>query len=519
MTQNSLPNFSLINSSQETVNFPSGQSSLICFVKEDCETCQTIIPIIEALHQSGCNILLIGQTEDGNNNLIKEHNLTLPILNDDSLHTSFRFDIEIVPTLFKVDKNAVPTNRFEGFVKAEWQGLVCDLDTNPIIDWAKLPEWRPGCGSLSVQPENVDRIKAEIENNPIRARKIEIKDDEFEFMFEQGFSDGLPVIPPTPERVLRMLSGSRRDPQEVIATVAPNMGIATLEKIAINAVMAGCKPEYLPVVVAALEAACTDDFNIHGVMATTMGASPVMVVNGPIAKKIGMNSNLSALGQGNRANATIGRALRLIIRNVGGAVPGQTERPTLGNPMKYTMCFAEREERSPWLPLHVERGFESNDSVVTLFGMTSGPTLIVDQTSTSPSQLARSMAMCLTHVHHPKAYGVTDTLLVICPEHLDTLTRDKTFSKEKLREEIFNFAPKTIKDLVQDENSGVGISPEKLAAMPESVQNKVLNKFPSPEDIHIVIAGSNAGKFSGAFHGWVTGPMGTISTSKKIEVI
>jgi len=282
-------------------------------------------------------------------------------------------------------------------------------------------------------------------------------------------------------------------------------------------VMAGCKPEYLSVVIAALEAACTDDFNIHGVMATTMGASPVMVVNGPIRDRIGLNSNLSALGQGNRANATIGRALRLIIRNIGGAVPGKTERPTLGNPMKYTMCFAEREARSPWSPLHVERGFKETDSVVTLFGMTSGPTLIVDQTSTDPSQLARSMAMCLAHVHHPKAYGLSDTLLVVCPEHIDTLMRGGSYSKEMLRQEIFNYAPKSIKDLVQNENSGVGISPEQLAAMPDEVQNRIINKFRSPEDIHIVVAGSDAGKFSGAFHGWVTGPMGTISVSRKIE--
>ena len=535
MKPNPLANFSLINNNKETINFPDGQSSLVCFVKEDCETCQTVIPIIEALHQSGCKILLIGQTDEGNKNLIEKHALSIPILNDTTLHTSHNYDIEIVPTIFRVNKESTVITRLEGFVKSEWQSLITELsnDTGPEtsinadldkqinekIDWDKLPEWRPGCGSLSVQPENLDRIKAEIDNAPIRARKINISDDEFEFMFEQGFTDGLPVIPPTSERVLHMLSGSARDPQEVIATVAPNMGIATLEKVAINAVMAGCKPEYLPVVVAALEAACTDEFNIHGVMATTMGASPVIVVNGPIAKKIGMNSDLSALGQGNRANATIGRALRLIIRNIGGAVPGRTERPTLGNPMKFTMCFAEREERSPWAPMHVDRGFEANDSVVTIFGMTSGPTLIVDQTSTNPSQLARSMAMCLSHVHHPKSYSASDTLLVVCPEHLDTLTRGKAFSKEDLRKEIFDFAPRTIKDLVQDENSGVGISPEKLAAMPESVQNKLLNKFPSPSDIHIVVAGSDAGKFSGAFHGWVTGSMGTISTSKKIEVI
>ena len=155
--------------------------------------------------------------------------------------------------------------------------------------------------------------------------------------------------------------------------------------------MAGCKPEYLPVVLAATEAILTDDYNIHGVMATTMGASPVLVVNGPIRHRIGMNMGLGALGQGNRANATIGRALRLLIRNIGGAKPGKTERSTLGNPMKFTMCFAEWEERNPWSPLHVERGFDKDDSVVTVFTMCSGPTLIVDQDSRSASQLAGTL--------------------------------------------------------------------------------------------------------------------------------
>ena len=129
-------------------------------------------------------------------------------------------------------------------------------------------------------------------------------------MYDQGFTDGLPVVAPTPERVLRMLGGTRRDAQDVVAIVPPNLAPATVEKVAINAVLAGCKPEFLPVVIASLEAACTDTFNAHGVMATTMGASPAVIVNGPIRERIGMNSRLGALGQGNRANATIGRAAR-----------------------------------------------------------------------------------------------------------------------------------------------------------------------------------------------------------------
>jgi len=512
------PAFNLESAEGTSFSFPSDQSTLICFIKEDCPTCKLIVPILQQLHQKQLLLLAIGQTKDGNDRLIKEFDLTMPLLDDSDLKVSFAYDIDTVPTLVKTSPNGSIEAQLIGFVKEEWQALL-GTELTDSIDWTTLPDWRPGCGSLSVDPIIADRLRAEAENSPLRARKIEVAaaDDEFEFMFDQGFSDGLPLVPPTPERVLRMLAGTRRDPQEIVAILPPNLAATTVEKVAINAVMAGCKPEYLPVVIAALEAACTDEFNAHGVMSTTMGASPVMVVNGPICDRIGMNSTLGALGQGNRANATIGRAVRLTLRNMGGAKPGGTERSTLGNPMKFTMCFAESEARSPWEPLHVERGFAATDSVVTLFGMTSGPVLIVDQTSVASEQLASSMAMCLQSVHHPKSYMGSDTLLVVCPEHLDTLQRDGEMSKAQLRRIIQDSLAKPLKELAQDEQSGVGIAAETLAKMDATRQNKRVTKFPNDADIHIVVAGSDAGKFSGAFHGWATGSIGTISVSRKIE--
>ena len=515
-----LPAFNLEDNFGQDISFPSDRSTLLCFIKEDCPTCKEAMPLLEALYQANTHILLIGQTRDGNQKLIDDFQLGSPILDDSKLKVSFAYDIEIVPTLIWADKNGQQVERQEGFVRADWQALLGRLGAKPDIDWQQLPAWRPGCGSLSVDPVIADRLRAEAENSPLRARKIEIAmaDDEFEFMFDQGFSDGLPLVPPTPERVMRMLSGTPRDAQDLVAVVPPNMGEATVEKVAINAVMAGCKPEYLPVIIAALEAACTDEFNIHGVMSTTMGASPVMVVNGPIREKIGMNMKLSALGQGNRANATMGRAVRLAIRNIGGARPGGTERSTLGNPMKFTMCFAEWEERSPWDPLHVDRGFDRLDSVVTLFCMTSGPTLIVDQTSLSAPQLASSMAMVLQSSHHPKAYTGSDTLLVVCPEHLDTMQRDGPYSKQQLQTQILESTRRPIGELVQDEKSGVGIPAASFAKMSEEMRNRQLTKFASADDIHVVVAGSEAGKFSGAFHGWLTGPGGSIVVSKKIEL-
>ncbi len=527
MTNQTLPAFALSDMSGDPASFPSGRPSVVCFIKEDCPTCNEIMPVLEGLYRTygdSVDILLAGQTADGNRRLIETHGLTVPILDDSSLKVAWAWDIEIVPTAYLANADGEQVERREGFVREEWQTFttaIGDLTGSPAsvdIDWDALPAWRPGCGSLTQDPDIATRLAAEAENSPLRARRIEIapQDDEVEFMFDQGFTDGLPVVPPTPERVMRMLSGTRRDAQDVVATVPPNMGVATVEKVAINAVMAGCKPEYMPVIIAALEAACTDEFNIHGVMATTMGASPVMVINGPIRERIGMNMRLSALGQGNRANSSIGRALRLTLRNVGGARPGGTERSTLGNPMKISMCFPEFEERSNWEPMHVERGFSASDSVVTLFAMTSGPTLIVDQTSISGPQLAGSIGQCLNASQHPKAHRGGDCLLVVCPEHVDTLQRDN-ITKAQLRARIQEVTSVPWSKLVQDQDSGVGIPPDRLAEMPADRQNELVPKFASEANIHIVVAGSDAGKFSGAFHGWATGPMGSIVVSRKIE--
>ena len=295
----------------------------------------------------------------------------------------------------------------------------------------------------------------------------------------------------------------------------PNMGEVTVEKAAINAVMAGCKPEYLPVVIAAIEAVCTDDFNIHGVMATTMGASPVMVVNGPIRHRIGMSMGIGALGQGNRANATIGRALRLTVRNVGGAVPGGTERSTLSNPMKFTMCFAEWEERSSWEPLHVERGFDAEDSVVTLFAMTSGPVLTVDEGSLDGRALAGTLGQATHTILNARAYSFTNCLLVVSPEHVDTFKRGD-YSKAEVRRRMQEVTAKTYRDLMVDDASGVGLKPEQAALMGEDKLDAVVEKFKEDQDIYMVVAGSEAGKFTGAFHGWLTGSRGSIPVSQKI---
>ena len=523
-----LPGFELTDMAGGERRFPTGRPSLICFLKEDCHTCDLAGPVLQAFHQAWgdrADIWVLGQSGAGNAVMRDRHGLTLPLLDETACKTSFAWDFEIVPAVFWTDADGALKSGLEGFVREEWETLArdiaADLDAPAApVDWDNLPTWRPGCGSKHLDPEINDRLRAEAENSPIRARRIEIAsaDDIAEFMFDQGFSDGLPLVPPTPERVLRMLAGTERGTQDVVAVAPPNMAPVTIEKIAINAVMAGCRPEYLPVVIAALEAVCTDEFNMHGVTATTMGASPVLVVNGPIRARIGMNMKLAALGAGNRANATIGRALRLIIRNVGGARPGGVDRSTLSTPMKFTMCFPEWEEGSPWEPLHVERGFKREDSVVTAFGMTSGPVQIVDQESRGPDQIAGSLGLGLEGVFLSKMRRMhTDVLLVVCPEHVRTLISQGDYSKTRLRERIQAVTTRPLRDMVANEISGAGITLEAAARLTEAQLATPVSKFASHDNIHIVVAGSEAGKFSAAFHGWVTGAMGSLPVSRKIE--
>lgn len=517
--------FSLaLTDADASVSFPSKRPALVAFVKEDCPTCREVMPVLAALRETCLDtfdFLVIGQDRDGNRMLQAKHGFTL--LDDSSLKVSFAWDIETVPTLVRTDASGRFESELIGFVRDEWQALAKDAgggddSLEGRIEWVKLPAWRPGCGSKSADPLIADRLRAESENSPLRARRIEIgqHDDEFEFMFDQGFSDGLPLIPPTPERVIRMLSGTSRDPQDVVAEVPPNMGIATVEKVAVNAVMAGCRPEYFPVVLAAVEAVCNEQYNIHGVMATTMGASPVLVVNGPIRHRIGMNMKLGALGQGNRANATIGRAVRLAVRNIGGAKPGGTERSTLGNPMKFTMCFAEWEERSPWEPLHVERGFKAEESVVTAYTASSGPVLMVDQDSRTAAQLAGSFGLALESVFAVKAHYATDTLLVIVPEHVDTLKRDG-YTKADIRKRIQEVSSRPVSELLANDISATGFKAEYAHGKSAADLAKRIPKFRRDEDILIAVAGSEAGKFSGAFHGWATGAIGSVPVSKAID--
>lgn len=256
-----------------------------------------------------------------------------------------------------------------------------------------------------------------------------------------GVTDGLPVIPPTPQRIEAALAACALDPALVVATLPPAFAEVTWRDVAINAVMAGCAPAYLPVVGAAIAAMAAPEFNLLGVATTTGSATVCAIVNGPIARALGMNSGANALGPGNRANATIGRAIRLVLQNVGGARPGEIDMATLGQPGKYTFCFAENEGESPWPPLHVERGFDRSASAVTVFGV-SGTIEIVDSESAEPAALAQTFAQSMLiagNVGSAGLLGGGDPLIVMPPEHAEVFARAGC-SKEDVKALIFERA-------------------------------------------------------------------------------
>ncbi len=268
------------------------------------------------------------------------------------------------------------------------------------------------------------------------ADSVEAVNDLF---FEKGWSDGLPVIPPTEEAVERMLAGTNRDPTEVVAAIPPWWGEATVEKIAINAVMAGCLPEYMPLIITAIAAMCDEPFNLYAVQPTTHPVAPLMIINGPIAKRLDINSGSGAFGPGWRSNATIGRAIRLILMNIGGAFPGKMDMSTQGQPSKYTFCIAENEDKNPWEPLHVERGFDASTSTVTVVAA-ENPHNVNDHTAVTAEEVLTSIVGSIAIMGSNNVLSRRGTpIIALGPEHAATIAKDG-FSKSDVKAFIFEKA-------------------------------------------------------------------------------
>ena len=256
----------------------------------------------------------------------------------------------------------------------------------------------------------------------------------FQYFINRGWSDGLPMLPPTQAAIDSMIAGSGLNQDDILGVIPPLNGIATVERVAANAVMAGCLPDYFPLVLAAVQGVLHPRFNLDGVQTTTGNVAPLVIVNGPCRNTLQINYSSNVLGQGWRANSTIGRALRLVLSNIGGAAPGVYDKATLGQPAKYTFCIAENEEENPWDPLHVERGLSRGTDVVSVFGCT-GVNSAVDMASQTAKGLLKTFALTMIG---GLTSGVTstETMLIICPEHAAILSAGG-YSKAAIRDELF----------------------------------------------------------------------------------
>ena len=468
---------------------------LVVVVKEECECCRMVAPLLAELQgASGSGVTVFTQDDPGFPDGVVAHH-------DGDLALSWHHQIETVPTLMRV-VDGVEVERTVGWSKAEWQRITGVADLG-----ADLPVMRPGCGSLSVDPDLVDGLRVRFEGGRLHSRRIELAEleDEFEAMFSRGWTDGLPVVPPTEERVLRMLEGTRRDAQDIVATVPPDLVDVTVEKVAIAAVMAGCLPEYLPWVLTAIEAICNDEFNIHGVLATTMPVGPVIICSGPGAHAIGMNGAGNALGQGNRANLTIGRAVQLVVRNVGGGRPQGVDRAAHGNPGKISFCFCEHPE-SPFTSLAESRGAAPGVDALTVFAG-EGPRCVVDQKAREPEPLVRSLAACLQTIHHPKLVLGFDAVLVLGPEH-GRVFHEAGWDRNRIVAELIAAGITPGSDLV----AGAG---DMVEGLPDHFATTSLPKF-KDGGILLAYAGGGAGLFSAIIGGWANGAMGSAPVTREV---
>ena len=345
---------------------------------------------------------------------------------------------------------------------------------------------RPTAGRVASPPANcVERVSVP---------------DDFEAVYErfcdEQWTDGLPIVPPTEARVARMLAYSDLDPSCSLGPMPPRWGQATIAKLAVNAVMAGCKPEYFPVVVAAVRAILDQRFNLYGVQGTTNPASPILILNGPIARELEVNARGNLFGPGWRANATIGRAIRLIMTTVGGGVPQQADRSTLGNPAKYTCCFAENEADSPWEPLHVERGFAADTSTVTAFGG-AAPANIIEKSKTA-AEMLRTIAQAMAVPGSNNMFMSQEALVVLGPEHAAIAAREG-FDKRRIRETLLEQAIIPF-ERIGKSNADV-LAVWRANCIEEQGGRRTLRVVEKPDEILLVVAGG-AGNHSASIPGW-----------------
>jgi peroxiredoxin len=480
----SAPAFTLpeLNGGPVTLNsLIAERPALLVFAHGDCPTSALALRSLAGVTPAAATPVLVAEEPpEAAARMARRAGLCAAVLaQEPPYEVSRAYGVDAVPTAVLVDRDGEVRETLVGWDRGAYERLlgVRLPDDGPAV--------KPGCASRRHYGEEAGGL------------------DELEDMFERGFTDGLPVVPPTPERVEAMLGG--RDPAALVGEVPPSHGRATLERVAACAVLAGCRPEYFPVVAAAVDAALDPAVNAHGVGVTTQPAAPIVIVNGPARERIGLNSGMGVLGPGTRANMTIGRALRLVLTLTGGAVPGRLDRSTLGSPGKLGLCIAEAEEESPWEPLHVERGYDRGTSTVTVLAA-DAPLSISDHRSRTPEELALVLASAAAATWSPFWWPMDDdSLFVVGPEHA-ALFAAHGWSKARLRDAVFAAAARPAAELRHGETT-----PHVRAAHDAAV----VHKWTDPGRIMFVVAGGEAGRYSAVF-----GPcdgMGSRSVAREIQ--
>lgn len=502
---------------------------LLVFLATDCPTCQLTLPYVDrmlaAFAAKGFGAFAISQ--DGpraTRAFVDGLSLRTPVLMDTKLDVTRHYDPQSVPTAFLVGRDGKLDRVDIGFSKkainetaarlSAWLGVSAP-EIAPEHDGA--PASKPGCGSRHLEPEmNEGGAEPELQGIYVkrgpRASRIEISAsvDLYDYCMEQGFGDPLPVVPPTAERVERLLSATSHAPDEVIALVPPNYGMATVEKIAANAVMAGCPPGLMRVLLPLVRAVCDEKFNIHGIQATTHFAAPLIIINGPVRNELGFHSKKNVFSNVARANSTLGRALQLILSNIGGARPGEDgiDMSALGNPGKFSYCIAENEEENPWEPFHVDRGFRRDQSTVTLYAAEC-PVGVSEHNTKDPIEILRAISHPLRNVWTRRACMIAEAVVVLGPEHVQTL-HGGGLSKKDVRDWFYNNTGIPQSEYTAASAKGAeGVQFAPMYAKIDVDGVPCYRKFRAPESIHLVVAGGTAGKFSAVIGSWVTGPRGS----------
>ena len=311
------------------------------------------------------------------------------------------------------------------------------------------------------------------------------------YFYEKRWGDGLPIVPPTQDLVQTMLRHTDLAPNKVLGKMGPSWNLTTVHHVAVNAVMAGCRPEYFPVVVAGIDAVLDPEFNIYGVQGTTNPAGVMLLVNGPIARELDINGGTNLFGQGWYANGTIGRAVRLCLMNIGGGLPGEGDMSTLGNPNKWGSCIAENEAQSPWPPFHVGRGFDAGTSTVTAVA-TAAPQNVIEL-SADPIAILDTLARAIFSGGSNCVYFDHQPMVVLSPIQARHVANGG-FDRAAVQRYLWEHGKMEFKGFAY--TSDITIRKWKAACMKVENGKEILYPTRTPEDIGVVCAGGNNGPHS-----------------------